>query len=93
MRAPAVAARFSDAGADTTSAPNAPQPGDLEPALTKELALEQRFAQRLLLDRQRFDLASEQRAEWLREQEAIRDMMMAQLKDEDAYLKKWIELI
>lgn len=95
--ATAAPTRVSDAGADVTSASaatkKAADPGDLGDTLAKEAALEERVQRRLLLQRQRFDLDNEQRAEWMREQEAIRDMMMAQLKDEDAYLKKWIELI
>jgi hypothetical protein len=87
--------RASDAGADVTSATakKAADPGDLSGTLAKEAALEERVQRRLLLERQRFDLNNEERAEWMREQDAMRDMMMAQLKDEDAYLKKWIEMI
>ena len=84
--------RASDAGADVTSK-KAAAPGDLGGVLAKEAALEERIQRRLLLQRQRFDLANEERAEWMREQDAMRDIMMAQLKDEDAYLKKWIEMI
>ena len=84
--------RVSDAGAEVDTK-KTPAPGDLGDVLAKEAALEERVQQRLLLQRQRFDLANEERAEWMREQDAMRDMMMAQLKDEDAYLKKWIEMI
>ncbi len=89
--------RASDAGADVTSttaaSKKAAAPGDLGGTLAKEAALEERVQRRLLLQRQRFDLNNEERAEWMREQDAMRDIMMAQLKNEDAYLKKWIEMI
>jgi hypothetical protein len=56
-------------------------------------AAEEQAQASLLLQRQRFDLAAEERSELVREQDAMRDLMMAELKSEDAYVKKWIELI
>ena len=61
--------------------------------LAEEQAYEQHAQERLLLQRQRFDLSNERKAEIMREEDAIRDLLMADLKNEDAYLKKWIELI
>lgn len=47
----------------------------------------------LALQRARFDFDLEERAELQREADALRDMMLAQLKAEDGYLHKWIEMI
>ncbi|HVS47036.1 MAG TPA: hypothetical protein VMS32_10300 [Verrucomicrobiae bacterium] len=91
------ASRAADAGSDDgAEAPGAtPQVRDpnLRNVLAEEAAYEQRAEEHLLLQRQRFDLANERRSELMREQDAIRDLLMADLKNEDAYLKKWIELI
>jgi hypothetical protein len=77
--------RASDGGADVTSeAPTS--------AATDSAALV-RAEQRLALQRQRFDLANERRAEFMREHDAMRDLLMAMLKSEDMYMKKWIEMI
>jgi hypothetical protein len=40
-----------------------------------------------------FDEQMEERAELLREANAMRDMMLAQLKDDDETLKKYIAMI
>ncbi|MHB8147456.1 MAG: hypothetical protein ACYDGM_09410 [Vulcanimicrobiaceae bacterium] len=40
-----------------------------------------------------FDLSQAESSELQRELEALDEMMMAQLKDEDAILKKWIAMI
>ena len=40
-----------------------------------------------------FDLSQAESAELQRELEALDDMMLAQLKDEDAIMKKWIAMI
>ncbi len=40
-----------------------------------------------------FDSSQAESAELQRELEALDEMMMAQLKDEDAILKKWIAMI
>jgi hypothetical protein len=82
MTAPLVpATRLADAGAET--GPPAPQPDD--PASAQMQALAVRRAQ--------FDFDLEERAEFQREADALHDMMLAQLKAEDGYLKKWIEMI
>ncbi|MDE2483108.1 MAG: hypothetical protein KGN02_13080 [bacterium] len=40
-----------------------------------------------------FDIALDERAELERERAALEALTMAQLKDEDAIMKKWIEMI
>ena len=52
-------------------------------------------AQELAMDRVRkaFDLQEQQRAELLREWNAMRDLAMEQMKHDDEILKKWIALI
>jgi hypothetical protein len=40
-----------------------------------------------------FDAATAERAELLREQSALQDLMLAQLKNEDEIMKKWIAMI
>jgi hypothetical protein len=51
-------------------------------------------AQRALAAHQQaFDEAAQERAEFEREREVLEQLMLAQLKDEDAILKKWIEMI
>ncbi|HEY5339661.1 MAG TPA: hypothetical protein VIK27_01425 [Candidatus Aquilonibacter sp.] len=87
------AARSADAGSDAPSDTPAVRDPNLRGVLAEELAAERRAQERLLLQRQRFDLSNQRRAELIREEGAIRDMLMAFLKDEDANLKKWIELI
>ncbi len=83
MTAPlAPAPRQADAGAETGPAV-APAPDDTTVAQMRELALQ----------RARFDFDLEERAELQREANALRDMMLAQLKAEDGYLHKWIEMI
>ena len=49
----------------------------------------------LVMDRVRtqFDLHEQERAEYLREWNAIRDLAMEQMKKDDDILKKWIALI
>ncbi|MHB8140018.1 MAG: hypothetical protein ACYDHD_01970 [Vulcanimicrobiaceae bacterium] len=47
----------------------------------------------LLVTHQRFDEVAAERAEILREGEVLRTMAMTQIKDDDAYLAKWIALI
>jgi hypothetical protein len=49
----------------------------------------------LAIDRMRtaFDLHEQERAEYLREWNAIRDLAMEQMKKDDEILKKWIALI
>jgi hypothetical protein len=78
--------RASDGGAEVTS--EAPTTS----AATDSTALV-RAEQRLALQRQRFDVANERRAEFMREHDAMRDLLMAMLKSEDMYMKKWIEMI
>lgn len=93
---PPAAPRAAVAGSsDAAGSADAPQIHDpnIRNVLAEEQAYEQHAAERLLVQRQRFDLANERRAEMMREEDAIRDMLMADLKDEDAYLKKWIDLI
>jgi hypothetical protein len=84
MTAPlAPSPRLADAGAETgPTAPPAP-PDDPSVAQMRELALR----------RAAFDFDLEERAELQREADALRDMMLAQLKAEDGYLHKWIEMI
>jgi hypothetical protein len=83
MSAPlAPSPRLADAGVETGPAP-APPPDDPSAAQMRELALR----------RARFDFDLEERAELQREADALRDMMLAQLKAEDGYLHKWIEMI
>jgi hypothetical protein len=78
----AASPRLSDAGAETgTTTP--PAPDDPTAAQMRELALR----------RATFDFDLEERAELQREADALRDMMLAQLKAEDGYLHKWIEMI
>lgn len=43
--------------------------------------------------RQAFDFHLEEDAEMLRERNALADLLLAQLKNEDEILKKWIALI
>jgi hypothetical protein len=52
-------------------------------------------ADELVMDRVRtqFDLHEQERAEYLREWNAIRDLAMEQMKKDDDILKKWIALI
>lgn len=40
-----------------------------------------------------FDVQQEEHAEMLRELAALEDLMLAQLKNEDEIMKKWIALI
>ena len=83
MNAPiASAPRLADAGAEATPAPP-PTPDD--PTVVQMRALAVRRAQ--------FDFDLEERAELQREADALRDMMLVQLKAEDGYLHKWIEMI
>ncbi|HET9029643.1 MAG TPA: hypothetical protein VFN49_05650 [Candidatus Aquilonibacter sp.] len=42
---------------------------------------------------QAFDLAQAETAELLRERDAMETLMLQQLKNEDAIMKKWIEMI
>jgi hypothetical protein len=83
--------RVADAGAQidpaAASAPDDPAAASApdDPAAAQEQALAVRRAQ--------FDFDLEQRAELQREADALRDMMLAELKAEDGYLKKWIEMI
>jgi len=78
----APAPRLADAGVETGPAPG-PPPDD--PAAAQMRALAVRRAQ--------FDFDLEERAELQREADALRDMMLVQLKAEDGYLHKWIEMI
>jgi len=83
MTAPlAPSPRLADAGAETGPA-TPPVPDDPTVAQTRALALR----------RAAFDFDLEERAELQREADALRDMMLAQLKAEDGYLHKWIEMI
>jgi hypothetical protein len=85
--APATPARtrIADGGADVTA--------EAQAATDADAAAQARAQARLLLMRQQFDERSAERAELEREQTVLRDMLMQQLKEEDAYLKKWIEMI
>jgi hypothetical protein len=47
----------------------------------------------LAVQRQTFDFAMEENSELEREREALAQLMIAQLKDEDEIVKKWIEMI
>jgi hypothetical protein len=47
----------------------------------------------LAVRKQVFDEETEQRSEFEREREVLEQLMLAQLKDEDAIVKKWIEMI
>ena len=47
----------------------------------------------LAVQRQAFDIATEVRAEFEREREALEQLMLAQLKDEDEICKKFIAMI
>lgn len=47
----------------------------------------------LAIQRQQFNFQMEEDAESLREQEALEELRMAQVKNEDEIVKKWIELI
>jgi hypothetical protein len=49
--------------------------------------------QALAVRQQAFDEAASERAEFEREREVLEQLMLAQLKDEDAIVKKWIEMI
>jgi len=82
MTAPVPVLRAIDAGA-TADPPPAPDAADPTAAQSRALALR----------RARFDFELEERAEMEREANALHDLMMAQLKAEDGYLKKWIEMI
>ena len=83
MTAPlAPSPRLADAGTETGPT-TTPAPDD--PALAQMRAL--------ALRRAAFDFDLEERAELQREADALRDMMLAQLKAEDGYLHKWIEMI
>ena len=95
------------ADADDEAAPTLPSAPRLDSAekLSDEVA---RRAEQLLvrahleteahemqLDRIRkdFDMHEQQRAEYVREWNAIRDLAMEQMKHDDEILKKWIALI
>jgi len=47
----------------------------------------------LAVQRQAFNFAMEERSEFEREREALEQLMLAQLKDEDEIVKKWIAMI
>ncbi len=49
--------------------------------------------QTLAATHQQFDLDLDERAELEREREAMESLMLAQLKDEDEVVKKWIAMI
>jgi hypothetical protein len=49
--------------------------------------------QALAVRQQAFDEAASERAEFEREREVLEQLMLAQLKNEDAIVKKWIEMI
>ena len=83
MTAPLTpSSRLADAGAETGPAP---PPGPVDPTVAQ--------MRELALRRAAFDFDLEERAELQREADALRDMMLAQLKAEDGYLHKWIEMI
>jgi hypothetical protein len=105
--ATAIQPRIADAGADVSgdrsqsvpangdskSSPSAGASNGMKDVLDNEQRTMEEEQRHLLLDRQAFDLANEERSELMREEGVLRDMLMADLKNEDAYLKKWIELI
>lgn len=83
MTAPlALPVRAVDGGA---AADPPPPPDGSDPSAAQSRALAVRRA--------RFDFDLEERAEMEREANALRDLMIAQLKAEDGYLHKWIEMI
>ena len=104
--APAVAAR---AAASAASAPALDDTAELasDTAATASEALVRRAEELMLrqqveqqdrearLDRMRsqFDYTQQQRAEFLREMNILRDMAMEQRKKDDETIKKWITLI
>ena len=47
----------------------------------------------LAVQRQAFDFEMEERSEVERERQALEQLMLAQLKDEDEIVKKWIAMI
>jgi len=47
----------------------------------------------LAAERQAFDIGMEQQAEFERERQALEQLMLTRLKDEDEIMKKFIELI
>jgi hypothetical protein len=82
-------ARTADGGGDVTAEAQA----EADATAAAQARAQARASARLLLLRQQFDERTQVRAEFEREQTVLRDMMMQQLKEEDAYLKKWIEMI
>jgi hypothetical protein len=102
-----VPAEAADAGSSSAAAPPATLPltGDLAATLADEVTQKAELimlAQRkradageLAIDRMRteFDIHEQERAEYLREWNAIRDASMEQMKHDDEILKKWIALI
>jgi hypothetical protein len=71
-------------------ASRAPQTKSSDDATTQEQSQAERA---LAIRKQAFDEMTAERAEFEREREALEELMLAQLKDEDAVLKKWIEMI
>lgn len=72
--------------------PRVPQGQPGAPAADDDPAT-QAQQQALAVQRQVFDLEMEQQAELERERQALEQLMLARLKDEDEICKKFIELI
>jgi hypothetical protein len=85
VHSPVALQRIADAGTEVSGDAKAPA-APADPSA-------ERAERRLAMMRQRFDLANERRAELMREHDAMRDLLMAMLKSEDMYMKKWIEMI
>lgn len=73
-------------------APRAPQPKAATPPANDD-ATSQAQEDALAAQRQAFDLQTEETAELERERQALEQIMLARLKDEDEIVKKFIELI
>lgn len=75
-----------------TRAPRAPQARPAAPA-SDDAPEAQAQQDALAVQRQTFDMQTAETAELERERQALEDIMLARIKDEDEIVKKFIELI
>ena len=74
-------------------APRIPQTKNTTPAADSGDAQTQSQENALAAQRQTFDIGMEVQAEFERERQALEQLMIMRLKDEDEIMKKFIELI
>lgn len=65
----------------------------LRTAATRSSSAKTPQSEQVQAQQAQFDQETEERAELMREANALRDLMLAQLKDDDEVLKKYIAMI